>query len=239
MSGSTRLALRDAMGLPALVLAASFLGFGALVRETGLDLWFGLFTTAVVWALPGQVAMVELLGVGASLLAVAGAVWLTNARLMPMVILLLPLLRQGRADSRWARRLDYALAHVIAVTSWAVALRRLPDLPREQRRRYFMVLGGTLWLASLVGTAVGYLLAGAMPREVALGLVFLNPVYFLLLFVVDLRRRMQGLALGLGAAMGPALHHVTPDWGLLLTGVLAGTLAFALDRFLPGRRRHA
>ena len=35
------------------------------------------------------------------------------------------------------------------------------------------------------------------------------------------------LALVVGALLGPPLHLVSADWGLLITGVLAGTLAFA------------
>jgi predicted branched-subunit amino acid permease len=77
-----------------------------------------------------------------------------------------------------------------------------------------------------------------VPHPVTLGLVFLNPIYFLLLFAADLASRPRLMALGFGAALGPVLHLITPDWGLLLCGLIAGSLAFALDR-ARARRRNA
>lgn len=204
------------------------------MRETGLGLGAGLVSTATGWALPGQMALVELYAVGASLLAISLAVALTNTRLMPMVITLAPMLRRPGTPRWWY----YALAHVIAVTSWANAMRRLPDLPEGERLRWFAAYGATLWTVTMAGTAVGFFLAGTVPQPVTLGLVFLNPIYFLLLFAADLRQRSRALALALGGLLGPALHLLSPTYGLLITGVLAGTLAFVLDRALgraPGR----
>ena len=228
-------AVREALGLPGLVLFASYVGFGSLVRESGLGLPEGLVSTATGWALPGQVALVELYAVGASVVTIALAVALTNTRLMPMVVTIMPLLR-GRKGPRWW---FYALAHVIAVTSWANGMRRLPQLEPADRLPWFAAYGATLWATTMAGTAIGFLLAGMVPHPVTLGLVFLNPIYFMLLFAEDLRDRAKALSLGLGAVMGPLLHLAAPAYGLLVTGLAAGTLAFALDRALArrGRRR--
>ena len=219
---------REAVGMPALVLGASYVGFGSLVRESGMSLWLGLFSTLSAWALPGQVALVELYGVGASLLVISLAVTLTNARLMPMTITLMPLLRDP-AVPRWRY---YLYSHLIAVTAWAFAMRRCPDLPPSLRLPYFIGFAVALWSASLIGTAVGFTLAEAVPRSVTLGLVFLNPIYFMLVFATDLRQRARVMALGLGAVLGPVLHLVSHDWGLMLTGLIAGTVAFWGDQVL-------
>ena len=45
--------------------------------------------------------------------------------------------------------------------------------------------------------------------------------------------------MALGALLGPGLHTLDPDWGLLTTGVIAGTAAFAGDRWMARRRRRA
>lgn len=224
-------AVREALGMPGLVLLASYVGFGSLVRQSGLDLPQGLVSTASTWALPGQVAMVELSAVGASVLSIAIAVVLTNARLTPMVVTILPLFR----DTGMPRRVTYAVAHLVAVTAWATALRRLPGLPPQERVGWFVGFALTLWVLSMAGTALGYYLAGAVPAPVTLGLVFLNPLYFMLILMVDLRQRARTLAMVMGAALGPVLHLVTPTYGLLLTGVLAGALAFSTDRVLARR----
>lgn len=226
-----RKGIREALGVPAIVMCASFIGFGALVRHAGLSLWHGVISTATGWALPGQIALVELYAIGASLFAIALAVALTNARLLPMTVTLIPLLRApGRP--RWPY---FAAAHLIAVTGWAAAMRECPKMPPPARLPYYFAFAGTLWSMTLVATAAGFLLAGVVPALVNLGLVFVNPIYFMLVFAGDVRRRARLLALATGAVCGPALHLVSPDWGLMVTGVLAGSGAFLADRHLRGR----
>lgn len=224
--------LRDAIGVPALVIAASFVGFGSLCRESGLSLWLGLVSTATGWALPGQIALVELYAIGASVAVILLAVALTNARLLPMTVVLMPILRApGRP--RWQY---YLAAHFVAVTGWTIAMQRCPAMAHERRLPYFLGFALMLWLATLAATAFGYLLAAHVPEYVTLGLVFLNPIYFMLIFVADFRQPERALALGLGAVVGPPLHLVDPDWGLLATGLLAGTAAFLVILWRRRRR---
>jgi predicted branched-subunit amino acid permease len=224
-------AAREALGLPALVLGASYVGFGSLVREADLGLWFGLYSTAAGWALPGQIVVVELYGIGSSVLMTSVAVALTNARLLPMAVTLVPILR-NEGQTRWKY---FVAAHFIAVTGWATALIRCPGLPREHRLTWFAFFSGVLWIVSMAGTAIGFLLAGAVPQPVTLGLVFLNPLYFMLVFAADLKQRTKVYALCAGAALGPLLHLIEPDWGLLATGLVAGTGAYLAGRGLSGR----
>jgi predicted branched-subunit amino acid permease len=223
--------LRAAAGVASIVMAASFLGFGALVRESGFPLWMGLASTATGWALPGQVALVELLSVGASVFVIASVVALTNARLLPMTVALTPVLRAPG----YARWLYYLAAHWIAVTAWAEMMRKHDRIERRWRLPYFFGYSTMLWSTTLAATAAGYLMAGGLPSPVTLGLVFINPIYFMLVFAADLQHRGKVLALGFGAVFGPLLHLLTPDWGLLLAGLLAGSLAFAVERRLKGR----
>lgn len=222
---------RRAFGIPAVVLGASFVGFGALVHQTGLTVWHALFSTATGWALPGQVILVELYAVGASILVITMAVALTNARLLPMAVTLMPLIRAPGVP-RWQY---YLFGHLIAVTGWVAAMRDCPAMPAEQRLPYFAGFAGILWATTLVTTALGFALAGTVPISVTLGLVFINPVYFMLIVVADVRTRSRVLAAVLGAVCGPLLYLVSPDWSLLLSGLGAGSLAFAVGR--RGRRR--
>ncbi|WP_374314498.1 AzlC family ABC transporter permease [Dongia sp.] len=219
--------MRAAIGAPALVLGASYVGFGAFVHQSGLTLFQGLASTTTGWALPGQIAMIEIFAVGGSILAAAIAVGLANARLLPMVVTLLPILRRGDGQAK-PRLIHYLSAHFIALTGWAVAMQRAPDMPPDQRLPFFLGFTSVIWSATVLATALGYFLVGILPAPVTLGLVFLNPLYFMLLFTADLVRRERGLALMLGAVMGPLFHLASPDWGLLATGLIGGTLAFLL-----------
>jgi predicted branched-subunit amino acid permease len=228
-----RAGVRQAFGAPGVVMGASFLGFGALVRQSELALWHGLASTVTGWALPGQIALVELYAAGASLLSIALAVALSNARLLPMTVTLMPVLH----SPRWPRWSYFLAAHYVAVTGWAAAMRVCPALPAAERLPFFAGFALTLWVVTIATTAAGFHLAGVVPQPVSLGLVFLNPIYFMLVFAEGANQRTRALALGLGAVAGPPLHLLTPDWGLLIAGVGAGTLAFALDRMWA--RRHA
>jgi predicted branched-subunit amino acid permease len=77
-------------------------------------------------------------------------------------------------------------------------------------------------------------LADIVPPTVGLALMFLNPVYFLLLMLDDLKQASRVAALVCGALAGPAFHWVSPEWGLLLTGLVGGTLAFLIvERWSP------
>ncbi len=224
--------VRDAFGTPLLVLGASYVGFGSLVRASGMTLPQGLVSTAAGWALPGQIVVAELYAVGGSLLVVTLAVALTNARLLPMVLALLPQMQHSGLP-RWV---NYYAAHLIAITSWVHAMRRCPTLPVAERMPYLLGIGTTLWLAMVPCTATGFLLVEGLPKGVALGLVFLNPLYFMLVLIADLRNRARLLAIVLGAVTGPLLHLFDPDWGLLGTGFLAGTAAHLINQMLEARR---
>ncbi|HEY5598403.1 MAG TPA: AzlC family ABC transporter permease [Kiloniellales bacterium] len=217
---------RRALGVPSIVLGGSFIGFGALVHQVGLSLWHALFSTASGWALPGQIALMELYAVGASALVIAVAVGLTNARLLPMTVTLIPLLR-APAMPRWRY---YAISHFIAVTGWVAAMRDCPAMVAEQRLPYYAGFAGVLWVISLAATWIGFALAGSVPAYVTLGLVFINPIYFMLVICADVRARTRVLAALLGAIGGPALYLLIPDWSLLLAGVSAGTLGYLIGR---------
>ncbi len=224
---------RAALGMPGLVLGASYLGFGALVRQTHLDLPQGLTSTIAGWALPGQIALIEVYAAGGTVLSAALAVLLTNARLLPMVASLLPILRGG--DTTPPRLRHYLIAHLIAITGFAIAMQRAPGMVPAQRLPFYEGFAVTLWSSTVVATALGFFLAGLVPLPVTLGFVFLNPLYFMLVFVADLKHRLRGWALIFGAILGPILHLIDPEWGLLATGVIAGSLAFLIDKYYRGR----
>lgn len=218
--------MRRGAGVPLIVLSASFVGFGALVRESGLALIHGLLSTMTGWALPGQVAMVELYAVGAPLAVMALAVWLTNARLMPMTVTLMPYWNEA-GTARWKCLIA---AHWIAVTGWAEAMRSFPAMPPAGRYPFFVGMSLVLWTSCIFATALGYYISGLVPFHITLGLVFLNPIYFMLVFASDIANRGRTLALVFGALAGPSVYLVIPEWSLLIAGLAAGTLGYAVGR---------
>ena len=225
-----RIGISDGGRLPAVVLVISLMGFGSLCREAGLGLDFTLVQLATMWALPGQIAFVELYTAGNSIFAIVLAVAMANARFMPMTATLMPLLRPGMRRPAWL----YAMAHLVSFNAWVWVLRRSPELPPERRAAYYVGFVTMTFIAGMSGAAAGYLLAGAVPGNVTLTLVFVNIVYFVLM-MADARGLASVLAVVAGAILGPFLHIWTADWGLLLSGVIGGTLAFAMAKGFGGR----
>lgn len=220
----------DATGMPALVLFASMVGYGSMAREAGLTLWTAVASTGLTWGLPGQIAMVELYALGAPVLAIIAASSAANARFLPMVLSVMPLFNEALPRKRWR----YAVAHFMSLNPWAAIMRRGPGMNPADRPPYYAGFAGVCITAALLGTGAGFVLAGAMSRNVTLTLVFLNPVFFTLVFA-DARGRAAILAVLAGVVAGPLFHLLSPDWGLLLTGATAGTGAYLFDRALRGR----
>ena len=65
----------------------------------------------------------------------------------------------------------------------------------------------------------------ALPAPLALGLLFLNAAFFMVL-LADSRNRQALLAVALGALLCWPVHAVLPEASLVLAGVAGGTLAF-------------
>ena len=56
--------IRDASGAPAVVLFAGMIGYGAMGRTNGVDGWFTALSSLLMFALPGQVVLMEMLITG-------------------------------------------------------------------------------------------------------------------------------------------------------------------------------
>jgi predicted branched-subunit amino acid permease len=174
--------------------------------------------------------MLEMSLAGAVPVVIVVTVALTAARFLPMTVALLPMLRTT-AHASWRH---YAAVHLLAMTGWAASMRRCPELPPEQRLPWFVGFALINWLACIVATAVGYELAESLPPAVRQGLVFVGPLYFVLILSGETRTRQSIAAIAFGAVAGPAIHLVAPQWSVVLAGLIGGTLAFVL---VKGARR--
>jgi len=216
--------IRDALGAPVLVLFAGMVGFGAMGRTQGFDVWMTGLTSLLMFALPGQVVMLEMFISGASLLAIGFAVTLTSTRFITMVVTLFPQFHR-RDRNPWL----YLWVHLLAMTAWAVSMREFPSIVPKHRLNYFIGLALPCWIIAPLGTVLGFFVAGWVPPAVTLGLVFINPLFFLLTFT-DVKPWANRMAIGLGCVLGPVFFIWDADSSLLTTGLVAGTLAYVIDR---------
>jgi predicted branched-subunit amino acid permease len=214
--------VREAAGIPAAVLVAGYLGFGALAAAHDIPLAVAVASTAMLWALPGQIVFVEMHALAAPLLASVLAVMLSSARFLPMTLMLMPEMRDPQ-HRRWKY---YVVAQLLSLSGWTMAVARFPDIPRSERLAWFYGFALVLMAASAASTAAGHLGADRLPALARLALVFTVPMYYLLILTGAVRDRIAALGLACGAVAGPLAYLATPEWSVPLGGVAGGTFAF-------------
>lgn len=231
-----RAGLIAGIGAPGLALIASFIGFGALARELGLSLPLSLFSTVTIWAVPGQMALAEMQSLGADFLAIVIAVSLINARFLPMTM---PLFAYLRTHERGFKRTAalYGLGQFVALTFWTGSMRVMPLLPMPQRMPWLYGFGISCIGVSCIATIGGYAAASALPATLKLAFVFINPLFFLLVFSADVKGAGNIAAILAGAAIGLGVHPFLPDWSLIAGGVGGGTIAFFIGEKYGARVR--
>jgi predicted branched-subunit amino acid permease len=212
---------RRGIQTPGIILTITALGFGALAHDAGLSLFNTVAMMVVFFALPAQVVLVDQISRGASLLAGCLAVTLTGVRLLPMTVSLMPFLKEHHTSMWW----KLLAAHFVAVTAWIEGMRWVPQLPPHLRMPHFIGIGVSLVLATMLGTAVGHLIAGILPTNVARVLPFLTPIYFLISMLASARTAADHLPIVAGVIIGPLVYLFVPDLDLVLAGLIGGTLA--------------
>ncbi len=212
------------------MVAASMIGYGALVHSADLSLAFGIVSTLGIWGLPGQVAFIEYMLLGAPLMSMMIGVSLANMRFLPMSISLAALFR-GSA-SGW--RLRYLWVQFMSVNTWVGLMRRVPELTPDQRGAFYAGFSTICLIAGAAGVSAGFLMAETLPFFVTVSLVFLNPIYFAFVFAA-MRARAGLLAFAAGALVGPPAYLLTPEWSLPLAGIIAGSAGYYADQIMRPR----
>jgi predicted branched-subunit amino acid permease len=222
----TRKALLDALSLPAFILFFTMMGFGSLARGAGFGAEMAALASLLIWGLPGQLAMVELTRTGQGLIAIVFACSLANARFMPMVVAFIPTLARGQV-SLARMLLD---AQLLSINSWAMCMREFPRVESAYRHRYYVIFASSILSAAAAGTLLGYHGAVLLPASMVLGLIFVSPLFFALVLSA-VPGRAERISMLLGCATIPVAHYFWPAVDLLITGVIGGSLGFALGKW--------
>ena len=210
------------MDSPAIALGCCFVAIGALLKNLGFNIQESIFSTLLIYALPGSLVMAESLLVGASLLNIFLAVWLVNARLYPMTVSLMPLLMH-KSQPRWKY---YLSCHFIAVSAWLIMKSRYQSVEKKHRIDFWIGIGTATWSVAILGTLIGFLSADFLNKDMMIGLAIVNPVYFMCMMVGAMKTIQVSLSIILGAILGPLFFFISPEWSILYGGFSAGTIAF-------------
>ncbi len=213
------------------MMFGTFIGYGALCHGLNFTLTWTLLSTVLVWAGPAQLIVATTLAAGTPIVEMAVAVSLSGMRLLPMVAALLPSIKTPSTPT-WQLLLP---AHFTAASTWVEGLRLSPDIPRERRIAFYNGLGTMLMIVALIATLLGYTLAGELPAVLAAAVLFLTPMAFLVALYASGNLLIDRLALGLGLVLPPLLAWAKVDLALMIGGIGAGTIAYAVHR-LRGKK---
>jgi len=199
---------------------------GAAAIGAGLSFLQAVAFSIVVFAGASQLAMIDLLGQDAALIAVVGTALIINARMIMYSASLAPHVIDD--DSRWRGLMAYLMtdqAFALSVTRYADGMDGV-----TRRRWYYLGAAAPLWVVwqacTIIGAIVGTSVPGWLPLEFAV------PLTFLALLVPALRTRAHAIAAGVGGGVATVGATLPYNLGLLmgaLTGVGIGTVIATMD----------
>ena len=212
---------------PAIALGCCFIAIGALLKDLGFNIQESVFSTMLTYALPGSLVMAESLLIGSSLLNIFLAVWFVNARLYPMAVSLFPLMMH-KNQPKWKY---YFSCHFIAVSAWLIMRSNYKQIPKKHRIDYWIGIGSATVSVSVLGTYIGFSFSDYFNKDMMIGLAILNPVYFLCMMVGASKTIQISLSVALGIILGPVIYLYSPEWSILLAGVIGGTIAYLIGEY--------
>ena len=207
---------------PAIALTCCFIAIGALFKNLGFNIQESIFSTVLTYALPGSLVMAESMLIGASLLNIFLAVWIVNARLYPMAVSLFPLMMH-KSQPKWKY---YFSCHFIAISAWLIMKSNYKNIPKKHRIDYWIGIGSATVSVSVIGTFLGFSFSEHLNKDMMLGLAILNPVYFLCMMIGASKTIAVTLSVLFGTILGPIIYLLSPEWSILIAGIIGGTLAY-------------
>ena len=216
---------------PVLLALVPFgVAFGASATESGLSAQEALGMSVFVAAGAAQLAAIQLISAGASVVVVVLTVLVINLRLMLYSASLVP--HFGRLPLGWKGLLSYHLtdqAYAATITRFDAG-----EVDEPLKRWYFLGVGLSIWSTWQAATMTGVFL-GAWVSE-GFSLDFVLPLIFIALAVPAVKDRMTGVA-ALSAGVAALFAAALPLNLGLITAALVGVLCGLAAENVAGRKR--
>ncbi|MFL2844799.1 MAG: AzlC family ABC transporter permease [Candidatus Puniceispirillaceae bacterium] len=224
-----RNAMVDALRAPCYALCITMAGFSTIARESGFDFMMTLITSLGVWGMPGQVAFASLYSAGATLVVIFVAVSLANMRMLLMVISAADMMHLKSHHLPVWKRVFWM--QFLAITAWAHLGFAQQKYPSHLLLPYYQGFSLTIFTFGILGTVMGFFLTDILPPELLRVVIFVTPIYILLL-IINARQKANRLAVVFGGALSPLFFPFAGEWAILLAGLIGGTLASLYGRFI-------
>ena len=100
------------------------------------------------------------------------------------------------------------------------------DIEKKHRIDFWIGIGSATWTTAVVGTFIGFCASDYLDKNMMMGLAILNPIYFLCMLVGAMKTLQISVSVILGLLLGPIFYFVSPEWSILLAGIIGGTIAY-------------
>ncbi len=201
-------------------------GATPVTHGLGADTAIGFST--VVFAGASQLASIEVLTGGGSVLVAVLAACTINLRMVLYSASLAPhVTRLGRGRRLAMAYLLTDQAYALSIVRWAEEDRGDESPPAMSRRwRFYLGAGMTLWITWQISTIVGILIGNAVPPDVHLE--FAVPLAFLVLLIPTLVTRPAVVAAGVGGVAAVIAAEMGAGPTSIMIGSVAGIVAGAV-----------
>ncbi|MBD1134767.1 branched-chain amino acid ABC transporter permease, partial [Pelagibacterales bacterium SAG-MED48] len=116
----------------------------------------------------------------------------------------------------------------IAVSAWLIMKSNYKNIEKKHRIDFWIGIGSATWTTAVIGTFIGFYTSDYLDKNVMMGLAILNPIYFLCMLVGAMKTLQISASVILGLLLGPIFYFVSPEWSILLGGIIGGTIAYLI-----------
>ena len=74
----------------------------------------------------------------------------------------------------------------------------------------------------------GFIASDYLNKDILIGLAIINPIYFICMMIGAMKTIQISLSVILGTFLGPVFYFISPEWCILLGGIIAGSVAYLI-----------
>ena len=81
-------------------------------------------------------------------------------------------------------------------------------------------------MLAIFSTIGGYYASDFLNRDMIIALAIINPIYFMCAMIGVMKTVQLSSAILIGAVLGPIFYFVSPEWSVLIGGIVGGTISY-------------
>ena len=121
------------------------------------------------------------------------------------------------------------IMHFMAITNWAQLSYKQSTYEPQQLLTYYKGFSAVVFVCGMTGTMTGYFLDDLLPPHILRLVIYITPLYILLL-LANAQQKINRMAGLFGAALSPFIYIFAGDWAILIAGFIGGTAALFVQR---------